>query len=79
MTLNRDKQITKTALLEALELPLVPCGINLQELNDENQILSDLLEQYKKNFPPPESVQIQPQLLPFEVIRKQNRYYYLVL
>ena len=61
-------------------MPLVPCGLNIQELNEENQILSELLDEYKKNFPAPQgTTEEAPDLLPFDVIRKQNRYYYMVL
>jgi hypothetical protein len=43
-------------------------------------VLAELLEEYKKNFPAPETtVEDQPELLPFDVIRKQNKYYYMVL
>ena len=67
-------------MLESLEMPLVPCGLNVEELNEENQILSELLDEYKKNFPKPEASTENPtDLLPFDVIRKQNRYYYMVL
>jgi hypothetical protein len=37
-------------------MPLVPCNIDLEELNDENKVLSELLEEYKKNFPAPQNV-----------------------
>ena len=61
-------------------MPLVPCGLNIQELNEENQILTELLNEYKKNFPEPQGlIDSAPDLLPFDVIRKQNRYYYMVL
>jgi hypothetical protein len=43
LTINKDKEITKAALLECLEMPLVPCNIDLEELNDENKVLSELL------------------------------------
>ena len=29
-------------------MPLVPCGLNIQELNEENQVLTELLNEYKK-------------------------------
>lgn len=60
-------------------MPLVPCGVNLDELNDENRVLEELLTEYRNNFPAPEKAQEQPEMLPFDVIRKQNRYYYMVL
>jgi hypothetical protein len=43
LTINKDKEISKAQLLAALEIPLVPCNINLEELNDENKILTELL------------------------------------
>ena len=57
----------------------MPCGLNLQDLQEENQILGELLEEYKKNFPAPASSSEGGVGLPFEVVRKQNRYYYMVL
>ena len=78
--MNKDKPITKAALLDCLEIPLVPCNLNVQELNEENEILAELLSEYKKNFPEPQnSAESNPDLLPFDVIRKQNRYYYMIL
>lgn len=41
--------------------------------------MSELLEEYKKNFPEPAGNNPGVELLPFDVIRRQNRYYYMVL
>jgi hypothetical protein len=77
---HRDQPVTKVALLECLEMPLVPCNFNLQELKEENDILQELLSEYRKNFPALEEESAGGNdLLPFDVIRKQNRYYYMVL
>lgn len=61
-------------------MPLVPCNFNLQDLQEENQILTELLQEYQNNFPEPAGGSSPGgELLPFDVIRKQNRYYYMVL
>jgi len=51
LSVNRNKSITKEQLIEAMELPLVPCGVNLEEINEENKVLEELLTEYKKSFP----------------------------
>jgi hypothetical protein len=77
---NRNKTITKEQLIECLETPLVPCNTNLGELNEENNVLGELLAEYKKSFPEPDNTNPEAEVaLPYDLLKKKNRYFYQVL
>ncbi len=59
---------------------MVPCNTNLEELNEENNVLAELLAEYKKSFPEPENNNLEGEIaLPYDLLKKKNRYYYMTL
>ena len=72
---NSNGPISKERILEALECPLAPINIDVDALQMENQILRDLIEEYKKfyetshdDFIPKEDI------LPFDVLTTKNKF-----
>lgn len=41
---QNNKKVRKEELIAAMELPLAVCNCNIEELKEENAVLSDLLE-----------------------------------
>ena len=44
---NRNSNLSKTDMLEALTKPLVPIDLPLEQMKEENKVLKDLLNEYK--------------------------------
>jgi hypothetical protein len=44
---NRNSNLNKSDMLEALTKPLVPIELPLEQMKEENRVLKDLLNEYK--------------------------------
>lgn len=69
--------LPKETVLECLETPLASINVDLDAMRMENEILSELLEEYKKFYEgsePPE--QPVDDLLPFDILASKNKFLY---
>ena len=48
---------------------------------EENKVLEELLEEYKRSFPEPQRVEgLEGEVtLPYDLLKRKNKYYYMVL
>ena len=74
----RDSSLPKQRVLEFLETPLPPLNLNIENFAAENEIMTQLLVEYRKFYGEQSEELEGEEILPYDVLNAKNKFFYLV-